>query len=158
MKIQGTNPETGAVFKADAENVDFSFIDELKKFDMSDGAIKKVIDNLNVSADVKSLLYSFTKATIRIGEAIIKVGRKIIDFICRLITEHPNATFGLIFGAIVGFLISSIAVLGVVLGPLFAPIAMAFGLIGGLSEDVKDKALARKIDEIKASLSPLETK
>jgi hypothetical protein len=158
MKIQGINPETGAIFQADAENVDSSFIDELKKFDMSDEAIKKLIDNLNVSADVKSLLYSFTKATIRIGEAIIKVGRKIIDFICRLVTEHPNATFGLIFGAIVGFLISSIAVLGVVLGPLFAPIAMAFGLIGGLSEDVKDKALARKIDEIKASFSPLETK
>ena len=158
MKIEGTNPETGAVFQAEVENVDSSFIDELKKFDMSDGAIKKVIDNLNVSADVKSLLYSFTKATIRIGEAIIKIGRKIIDFICRLVTEHPNATFGLIFGAIVGFLISSIAVLGIVLGPLFAPIAMAFGLIGGLSEDVKDKALARKIDEIKASFSPLETK
>jgi hypothetical protein len=158
MKIQGINPETGAVFQAEAENVDISFIDELKKFDMSDGAIKKVIDNLNVSADVKSLLYSFTKATIRIGEAIIKVGRKIIDFICRLITEHPNATFGLIFGAIVGFLISSIAVLGFVLGPLFAPIAIAFGLISGLSEDFKDKALARKIDEFKAQFTPLETK
>jgi hypothetical protein len=158
MKIQGINSETGAVFEADAGNIDSSFIDSMLKFDLSDQAIKKQIDNLNVSADVKSLLYSFTKATIRIGEAIIKVGRKIIDFICRLVTEHPNATFGLIFGAIVGFLISSIAVLGFVLGPLFAPIAMAFGLIGGLSEDVKDKALARKIDEIKASFSPLETK
>jgi len=158
MKIQGINPETGAVFEADAGNIDSNFIDSMLKFDLSDQAIKKQIDNLNVSADVKSLLYSFTKATIKIGEAIIKVGRKIIDFICRLVTEHPNATFGLIFGAIVGFLISSIAVLGIVLGPLFAPIAMAFGLISGLSEDVKDKALARKIDEIKASFSSLETK
>ena len=106
---------------------------------------------------MKSLLYSFTKATIKIGETIIKVGRKIIDFICRLVTEHPNAAFGLIFGAIVGFLISSIAVFGFVLGPLFAPIAMALGLISGLREDIKDKELARKIEEIKAGFSPLET-
>jgi len=158
MKIQGINPETGAVFQSDVVNVDSSFIEAMKKFDMSDEAIKKLIDNLNVLADVKSLLYSFTKATIKIGETIIKVGRKIIDYICRLITEHPNATFGLIFGALVGLLISSIAVLGIVLGPLFSHIAMAFGLIGGLREDFKDKALARKIDEIKASFTPLETK
>jgi hypothetical protein len=158
MKIQGINPETGVVFEADAGNIDSNFIDSMLKFDLSDQAIKKQIDNLNVSADVKSLLYSFTKTTIKIGEALVKVGRKIIDYICRLITEHPNATFGLIFGAIVGFLISSIAVLGVVLGPLFAPIAIAFGLISGLSEDFKDKALARKIDEFKAQFTPLETK
>ena len=158
MKIQGINPETGAVFQAETDDVDSSFVDSMLKFDMSDEAIKKIIDNLSVSADVKSLLYSFSKATIKVGEAIIKIGRKIIDFICRLVTEHPNAAFGLIFGLIVGFLISSIAVIGVVLGPLFMPIAMAFGLISGLSEDVKDKALARKIDEIKASFAPLETK
>lgn len=157
MKIQGTNPETGTIFQAESENIDSSFIESMMKFDMSDEAIRKLIDNLNVSADVKSLLYSFSKATIKVGEAIIKVGRKIIDFVCRLVRDYPNAAFGLIFGAIVGFLISSIAILGVVLGPIFAPIAMALGLIGGLREDIKDKELARKIDQINAKFSPLKT-
>jgi len=157
MKIQATDPETGAKFEAEAENVNSSFIESMKKFDMSDGSIKRVIDNINVSADVKSLLYSFSKATIKVGECILKVGRKIIDFICQLYKKYPNATFGLIFGAIVGFLISSIPILGVVLGAIFTPLAIAFGLIGGLHEDIKDKELARKIDEINANFSPLKT-
>ena len=42
------------------------------EFDMSDAAIRRVIDNLDVSADVKSLLYSFSKAMIKVGETIIK--------------------------------------------------------------------------------------
>lgn len=156
MIIRGNNPETGAAFQAEVNTVNTGFIESMKDFDMTDEGIKKIINNLNVSADVKSLLYSFSKATIQVGEYIIKVGRKIIDFICAIYREYPNVTFGLIFGAIAGFLVSSIAVIGVVLGPIFAPIAIAFGLISGFSQDIKNKDLDRRIREINASFSPLK--
>lgn len=155
MKINGINPESGEEFQVEAENVDREFLESMSVFENTDAEVRRIIDNLNVSADAKSLLYSFSSATIKAGEFIVKIGRKIIDYICRVFSEHPSATFGAVFGAIAGFLIFSIPLLGVVLGPLLAPIAIAFGMFGGLREDLKDKALARKIAEINAKFAPL---
>jgi len=126
-------------------------------FKMSDEKIKELISNLNISADAKSLLHSFSKATIIAGKKIINIGKKIIDFICHLFKEYPSATFGMIFGAIAGVLISTIPILGVLLGPLLAPIAILLGLVSGVHQDIKDKDLARKIAEINAQFSPLNT-
>lgn len=155
MKINGENPNTGEKYQAEADGVDDEFVESMSDFDMSDDKIKRLIDNLDISADAKSLLYSFSKATIRAGKFIIKIGRKIIDFVCTVYSEYPSATFGMIFGAIAGYLVTSIPILGIVLGPIFTPIAMAIGLIGGLVEDIKNKALARKVAEINAGFSPL---
>jgi len=155
MKIFAENPKTGEKYEAQADNADKNFIGSMSQFSLSDDVIKSMIDNLNVSADTKSLLYSFSKVTITAGKFILKIGKKIIDFICKLFNEFPSATFGVIFGAIAGFLVASIPIIGVVFGPLFTPIAMALGLLGGLKEDVKDKALARKVAEVNASFSPL---
>lgn len=155
MKINAENLNTGEIFEADIDDVNEEFVESMSKFDMADDEIKRLIDNLSVSADAKSLLYSFTKATIRVGNYIIKIGRKIIDYVCSAFREYPNAGFGLIFGAIVGLLVSSIPVIGVVLGSMFMKLAAILGLIVGLKEDVKDKGLARKVAEINASFSPL---
>ncbi len=155
MKISGIDPETGSSREYEANDVNDEFVDSMSDFDMSDDKVKLLIDNLNVSADVKSLLYEFSKITIKAGEFILKIGRKIMDFICKLVEEYPSVTFGMVFGAIAGFLIASIPILGVVLGPIVTPISIAFGLLSGLQEDMKDKNLAREISKINASFSPL---
>lgn len=155
MIINGKDPESGKEYESEADGVEEEFVESMSDFDMSDDDIKRFIDNLNISADVKSMLYSFTKATIRAGEYIIKIGRKIIDYVISLCKAYPNATVGAIFGAIVGYLISAIPVIGVVLGPLFTPIAIAIGIVIGVKEDLKDKDLERKIVEINAKFSPL---
>ena len=156
MKISGKNPESGEEFNTESDNIDNEFVESMSIFDMAEGKIKKIIDELNISADAKSMLFSFSKVTIRAGEKIIQIGRKIIDYICRVFTEFPSASFGIVFGAIAGFLISFIPIIGVVLGPIFTPIAMILGLVGGLGEDLKDKALARRVAEINAKFNPLK--
>ena len=156
MKIEGDNPETGNHFETDAKKVDQSFINSMLDFKVSDLDIKKLIESLDVSADIKSLLYAFSKATIKAGQFILKIGRKIIDFVCLIFKEYPGVTFGVIFGAIAGFLIATIPIIGVILGPFIKPLAIAFGLVGGLREDIKDKNLARKIADINAKFSPLD--
>lgn len=155
MKVKGVNPDTGEEFEAEADQVDKGFIDSMLDFKLSDEDIKKLIDNLNVSADMKSLLYKFSKATIMAGEVVLKIGRKIIDYVCLFVKEFPMATFGMIFGAIAGFLISAIPVIGVVLGSYVTPIIVALGFIIGAPFDIKDNALARKIAEANAKFSPL---
>lgn len=154
MKIEGTNPDTGEAYITEDNHVDKDFIDWSSIFEMTDVKVRKMIDDLDISADAKSLIYSFSKVTIKAGEFIIKIGRKIIDFICKLFSEFPNATFGMIFGAIAGFLVASIPVLGMI-APLITPILIGLGMAGGLKEDIRDKALVRKIAEINAQFSPL---
>ncbi len=155
MKIEGKNPETGEAFEAEASDIDSEFIDSLLNIDMSDESLKRFIDNLEWSADAKSSLYSFSKATIVVGNQIIKIGRKILDFVCLIYKEFPLVTFGTICGALIGLLISAIPILGIVLGPIFTPIAMALGLIVGTVAETGNKLLDSKIHEIVASFQPL---
>lgn len=157
MKISAINPETGAKFQADAEVSD-DFIQSMSEIRLSDASIKKVIDELRISADAKLALHSLSSTTIRAGDHVLKIGRKIIDFICSIFREFPTASFGVIFGAIIGFLIAAIPILGIVLGPIVTPIAIALGIVLGLHEDIKDKALERKIAEINAKFSTLKTR
>jgi hypothetical protein len=157
MEIRGMSPETGKEYLANAQKVDRNFIKFLTDFEMSQKGVKRLIDNLDISADEKVLLFSFSEATIRVGEYVVKIGRKIIDVVCKICKEYPSTSFGVILGLIAGFLLSSIPVIGVVLGPIFAPIAVLLGLLGGLIEDLKDKALIRRIKEAQASFSPLGT-
>jgi len=158
MKIKGVNPSTGEEFEGVADGIDKDFIKFMAEFGVSEEGIKHKIDNLNISADAKSLLFSFSKVTIRAGEYIFYIGRKILDYVCQLTKEFPNASFGVVFGAFVGLLISSIPFLGNILGPLLTPILAAIGLVGGLIEDIKDKALVRKIVAANADFSALKTR
>ena len=58
MKLTAINSATGEEFSADAEAVTEESIRDLFDIDLSDDALKRMINNLNVSADVKSLLFS----------------------------------------------------------------------------------------------------
>ena len=155
MKIKAIHSVTGEIFEQEAKSVNAEFIESMSEFSATEEKIKSMIDNLSISADAKSLLYTLSRATIRVGEYVLKIGKKIIDFVCSILNEFPNAVFGLVFAAIAGFLIASIPVIGAVLGGIVTPILLACGLVGGLVEDLKDKTLARKIAEINAKFSPL---
>lgn len=155
MQVSGINAETGEKIVTEAPKVSLGFIQEMASLDLSDTQIKRVIDNLNISADAKSALYSLSKVVITAGEYVLRFGRKIIDFIASIHREFPNASFGLIFGAIVGFLITAIPLIGAFIGAFVGPIVMAYGLVMGLSNDIQDKALARRIAEANAKFAPL---
>ena len=155
MKILGQNPNNNDSYEAEAGEVDEDFIEKMSMFDMAEEAIQKMINKLNISADAKHLLYKISGSTIRVGKFIMKVGRKIIDFVCKIYDEFPQATFGAILGAIAGVLVASIPIIGIVLGAIVTPLAVAFGLVTGASHDFKNKNLDRKIAEANAQFSPL---
>lgn len=158
MKVKGVDPNSGKEVEIEIENPEAVFFESMRNFDMSDEAIKRMIDKLNISADAKSLLFRLSKATITAGDFIIKIGRKILDVVCQTFKEFPMATFGIVFGSIVGTLISSIPILGIILGPIVTPILMAIGVVGGLVLDFQDKLLERKIVKSVATFSPLTEK
>lgn len=145
MKIEGNDPKSGKKFSQDAPGLTQSKLEFLTELVVSDEKLSETIDNLDVSADAKSLLYKIAKVTITVGRRVVKIGRKILDVIVSLFQEYPQAGFGMLLGAILGFLVSSIPIIGVVLGPLFTPLGMAFGLVAGAIQDFSDKNLARQV-------------
>lgn len=155
MKITGVDPITGKQTIIESDKIDKSFIQAMSEFEMSDEAIKKMIDGLDASADIKVLLYKIATVTIRAGNAILKIGRKIIDLICKICSEFPKATFGMVFGAILGVLVGNIAVIGGALASIVGPILIAFGLVVGVANDLADQALERKIKQVNAEFEPL---
>lgn len=155
MKVKGSSPDGKKTVEFESERIDAEFVDRMTTFDLSEEEIRKRIERLDVSADVKSLLLALTKASISVGRQLIRIGRKIVDLVCKLINEFPKLTFLALLGAIAGFLVASIPLLGLVLGPILTPISIAVGAAFGVLEDLKDHALTRRIREFQAQFAPL---
>lgn len=111
------------------------------------------IERLNVSADVKALLRDLARITVRVGEAVVSIGRKIIDFVFELVKSYPNTTFGLAIGLVVGTLVAGVPLLGPLLGPILTPLLSAFGVTLGALEDLKDGGVRRRIDDLERSVA-----
>lgn len=158
MKVSGVDPNSGKEIEIEIQNPEIGFFESMRNVEMSDEAIKRMIDNLGVSADAKSLLYTVSKVTIKVGEFIVNIGRKILDVVCYTFREFPKTTFMSVFGGIVGMLISSIPFLGIILGPLVTPILVALGMVAGLTLDFQDKLLENKILRRVAEFAPLAGK
>ena len=142
--------------EVDISDQQVSKLDELTRERISDPKLDRYIDNLDLSADAKALIHDVKKATIRVGQKIIKVGKRAIEMVLAIMRQFPNVTMGLILGLLIGALISAIPLLGVLLGPFMTPILAAFGLALGFAEDLKDTALDRKIKEAVAMYKPLQ--
>ena len=107
-------------------------------------AIVDQIDRMDISADAKALLRDLARITIRVGEVVIAIGRKALDFALELTKVFPNMVFGVIVGLIVGALVGSVPIIG----PLLAPLAVAFGLAKGALEDVQDTGLRGRVADL----------
>lgn len=155
MRVKGVSPDGKKAVEFESELIGPEFIERMINFDLSEDDIRKRIDSLAVSADVKSLLYALAKASITVGRQVVRVGRKVIDYVWTLLKEFPKLTFFALLGAIAGFLVASIPIIGVVVGPILTPIAVAVGAAFGVLEDIQDQALKRKIAEFHAQFNPL---
>ena len=116
------------------------------------GPLRKVIDRIDqieMSSDAKALLRDLARITIRVGEVVVAIGRKVVDFAFELMKAFPNMIFGVIVGLIVAALVGSVPVIGA----LLAPLAVAFGLSKGALEDVKDSGLRGRVAELERAVA-----
>lgn len=145
VHVNAVEPKSGKEAELEITTPVSDFLEAMRNLDLSDAAVKRMIDKLDISADAKSLLYTLSKTTIHVGEHVIKAGRKILDYACQLLKEFPNTAFGLVLGGIAGALFSAIPGLGQLLGPFISSILMLIGFLGGAFLDFQDKLLTRKI-------------
>ena len=150
--IAKTNNATGTPFSGDVQHLDAAAIAELNTCEFTKAQVGKLIDNLNIEADVKLTLYSIFGKSIEVvtaaGKIVIWIGRKILDVVLFLLREFPNAAFGVIFGIVVAYLIGLIPIIGFLFGHLIGTLLAAFGLIQGTAQDLREKDIERRVVEI----------
>ena len=130
-------------------------VDFASKFEHTDEEVRSRIDQMEVSADTKALLHSFSKATLTAGKAIIKVGRKIIDVLFSILRQFPHLTFGVVFGLVVGALVSAIPLIGTVLASIATPLAVLFGVVIAFPYELQAGDLGERISAVVSEFAPL---
>lgn len=155
MKVTIIDEQTGKEFQNEIPEPKAEFFSFVRETNLNEDQIRSSIDQMNVSADIKSLLHSFSKTTIRAGRAILKIGRKIIDFIFSLMKTFPYITFGVIFGLVAGMLIASIPLFGIVLGGLVTKLAVLFGFVLGSKTEFDSGDLGQRVESLIAEFAPL---
>ena len=147
MRIETRDSESGEIVAVEIADLSEDHLSRLTNESVTDEQLDQLLDNMELSADAKALLSDVKAATIKVGQQIVRVGKRIIEIVLAIVKQYPNVAFGAVLGMLVGLLISAIPILGALLGALVVPIAIAFGLIHGYVEDLRNKAVDRKIRE-----------
>jgi hypothetical protein len=157
MKAFTKDLNTGKTIEVEIPDENLEALQALAQDNVSDTKLQSYIDNLDLPADAKALIASILKTAVRVGEMVIRIGKKIVEIVIMIASKFPNATFGLVLGLIVGALVTSIPLIGGLLGAFVLPIAAAFGLATGYMDDLRDNSLAKKVAEVSAMLQPLKS-
>ena len=161
MQVEAVNPETGERFTLELSPEEFERLVRDARPRLSKKQLERRIDNLAISADVKVLLASFMGATVKIGNAVLNIGRRILEIVFDLVKRYPNFTFAVVL-CLVGVLLgSAVPWLMPILGPLLKAMELVFALVKDYLEGRKKKAarkgeLADNLPLTKDYLEPLK--
>ncbi len=121
----------------------------------SDAQILRRIDSLSLSADAKALLADLLKFGTEVGNAVLRIGRKVLDFVLSLIQQFPKLGFAVVLATVVAALLSMVPVLGGLLGPVLTPLALALGVSWGALKEYETGDLADRVKEVAARFTPV---
>ena len=117
--------------------------------------VKEFIDRTNLSADMKALLYDIAQTSIKVGEAVVAIGRRVLDIAMGLINRFPNMTLGLLVAVVLA------TVLGVasfpIIGGLLSKLLVLLGITQGAIQDIREGAMKATMDRVEAEFAPLRT-
>ncbi len=109
-----------------------------------------LVDSMDVSADAKAFILDIASLTIKIGERVVAVGRKIISFALGLLKRFPNTSFGIVLALILGSLVASafggIPLIGAVLVAKLKAIMLLFGIAWGTINDLSQMPIKVEVD------------
>lgn len=121
--------------------------------------IERMIGQLEISADAKALIMDVASLTVRVGEMIIAIGRKVVSFALGLMKKFPNTAFGIVIAVIVGALLGSafggIPLIGAVLVAKLKAILLIFGIAKGALTDLAGMPLRAAVDDLVTRIAPV---
>lgn len=111
-------------------------------------AIQDRLERMAIPADLKALLHDIARMTAKAGGVIVDIGRRVLSFALTLVKTYPGTAFGLIVGATLAVLASSIPSVGPIIAPFAGPIAMILGLSWGALQDIARNDLGQRTDDM----------
>lgn len=121
--------------------------------------IGELLERTNLSADGKAIVLDIANFTIRVGDHIIALGRKIVSFAFDLIKTFPNISFGvgvaLILGSLSAGIFAGIPLVGVAIAGFLKSVLLIVGITTGAIADMMSGDMGGKIDALVSGLSPL---
>ena len=121
----------------------------------TDAQILRRIESLDVSADVKALLSDLLRLATQVGEAVLRVGRKILDFVLTMIRQFPALSFAVVIAAVLTLLVSMVPLLGGILASILGPLLIALGVAGGAALEIQTGDLRERVARFAARFQPL---
>lgn len=116
--------------------------------------VKAFLDRTDLSADMKALLYDLARLTVKVGEVVVAVGRRVLDLAIGLVSKLPNATLGVIVAAVL------VSITGVgaipILGAFITKLTVLLGLTSGALADIRQGTMKPALDQIAAEFVPLK--
>lgn len=118
--------------------------------------INRMIDNLDISADAKAMIKSIVDKVIKVGDVVLRIGKRIVEIAFDIVKRFPYASIGLAVGVILSVLIDSIPIIGAILGSFLLPVLMAFGLGVGFMKDMRGNPIVQTVKDETSSFEPLK--
>lgn len=150
MIVEVTHPETGERFSVDVPNLTEEKLAGLTREYATTQKLKSHLDKLPVSAEVKAVLHRLSQFAIKVGETIVAIGRRVLEIGLLIARKFPNATIGLIVGAILTLLLAMVPFVGPALSSIIGTLATIYTTGSGFLEDLKAND-PRIVDEIKGA-------
>ena len=152
MKVEIKNPKTGEIKIAELRENTSDIFEELESKRLSDDMLVREINDMPfdkaISQDAKIKLDMIKDLTLKIGDKVLNVGRKILECIIVLYKNYPKTAVGLVIGTVAGIVFSSIPILGWALGWIVAPLCALFGLGAGFWMDMQEISLKRQVEAV----------
>lgn len=144
--VQVQNSETGEWTTIELSDEQLNAFNNINDEAVPQGKLHTYIENLNIPAEGKAILEKILNFTIKIGDMVINIGRKIIEIIVFLSKKFPNTLMGALIGFFIGALFSLIPILGSILGWLVMPLAIFVGATYGFKFDLDDKLIKNTVN------------
>lgn len=149
-ELMAQNEVSSANLMASPEVVTF-----INTTEHNDAQILRKIESLSVSADAKALLADLLKLATRVGQSVLRVGRKIIDFVLSLVRAFPQMGFAAIVAVVVSALIAMVPFIGLALASVLGPLALALGIVVGGALELQSPDLESRVRDFVAGFSGL---
>lgn len=142
--------------QGDKEQVVFTIDEALDKIQGSPPLrkVKAFLDGTDLSADLKALLYDVAKVTIKVGEVVVAVGRRVLDIAMTLVAKFPNMTLGVIVAVVISTVVSGFV--WPALAAALTKLLILLGLTAGAIEDIRQNAMKDAMDRIAAQFAPIQ--
>ena len=145
MGFDFSKPEDSFInYEREIDNIDFN-----KLSDRKTSVSKKLELSPELCSILRDILHDLRKITIKIGQEVINIGLRVINFIFKTIELYPHTSCGLLIIACVHALATQIPFFGQLLNSLLIP----FDVIILFSAFIKDFISSEAFKKIVNSLS-----